>query len=122
MSSVGDGLGVESGLLNCTPIDQCLCLPMKSKIYPSFKSTLPYLSEFLCLALHDLFRMSHVALPYVCLHNLLLYHDISQYIILPHRSRALFRIVYGITSQLDRALAGMSTTGEYLCSILLYAV
>ena len=94
--------------------------------YPSFfKSTLPYLSEFLGLSLPSLWNISHVAWPYVSLHSPILCHDISHYtIIVSHRS-ALFRIVFSITAQLDRALAGMTTTGgyrNYICLALPYVI
>ena len=94
--------------------------------YPSFfKSTLPYLSEFPGLSLPSLWNISHVAWPYVSLHSPILCHDISHYtIIVSHRS-ALFRIVFSITAQLDRALAGMTTTGGYrncICLALPYVI
>lgn len=93
--------------------------------YPSFfKSTLPYLSEFLGLSLPSLWNISHVAWPYVSLHSLILCHDISHYTIIVSDRSALFRIVFSITAQLDRALAGMTTTGGYrnICLALPYVI
>ena len=96
-----------------------------SNIHPSSNQPCLILSEFPGLSLPSLWNISHVAWPYVSLHSPILCHDISHYtIIVSHRS-ALFRIVFSITAQLDRALAGMTTTGgyrNYICLALPYVI